>query len=675
MKAKALIFVLALAMTMVVGKAFAQVQATDVFEVSTNSNEVPQFSPCWEAGTLTLALQEGPFGAVLTTDLMVDSNGDLNNFEVNDDGSVLTAGVWDETETIQARLPLNVTSCVTLDYQWAFADAADLAALPVVDLGSDTDVAPDADTVADVQVTTPGARLQVVIEDGTQVVDISLVDATPVQPTTVNAVAPAVAVDTFIRVIADSAATDAAPNFVAFTFFDGTTTAGAPFFLPDPALNESPGDIYTDTLMEQDPAENTLCINVSNFAGTTVDLSLDSADTNPNVGRPFSYDPEARAQIADIINALNIGIGCAKSVCPDVTTVVIENPLQFGDDTIIAEFCYSENKGVEFNQTVCPEYGAQRIVIENASAFDPQTEYVVSLTLLVNGMEGTDAYSFASTTLDVEGYTTEAEACSAAGLNRGAERVVFNGTDAGFTIIDNNGDEVLPGDLQLPNSDGEFAPGDTIITGLSTPPSTAIVQPGNRFIVVEVPCIVWDQDLVSDGDEISVRVDLTIPPCSTVTVGEVCLFNYVDECPVDAVADTDCLLYPFFRADIEPGNPNTFNGISIVNLENTDATALITRYEEDGDIWEATVTVPALNAYVNTLGMVNWMAAADSAGDGDPTTTRSFATVVIDREATGFGFASTGAPAGESFSYRAVKTGEAQVGSAEDACGTLELGN
>lgn len=152
---------------------------------------------------------------------------------------------------------------------------------------------------------------------------------------------------------------------------------------------------------------------------------------------------------------------------------------------------------------------------------------------------------------------------------------------------------------------------------------------------IDIPEMRVDNNKVNGGEKVWVKICLSrytggiceeLPCCCEIYIGELC-------CPEDTASGFNAIVYPYFP----PANTTVWNllGMTITNLDDAAANAVITMYESDGDVGTLTVNVGAKGIYLNTLGAL----AADmeqTAGTGTLGDAKCYLVVEPLFNATGF---------------------------------------
>jgi hypothetical protein len=170
---------------------------------------------------------------------------------------------------------------------------------------------------------------------------------------------------------------------------------------------------------------------------------------------------------------------------------------------------------------------------------------------------------------------------------------------------------------------------------------------GSNVLEVNMPLVVFDPAVVSDGGQASVTVSLVRRPCGTVFTGTRVIAEYVDTCPAAAPATN--LLFPYAT----PLNDSSwwfgmsFNNPIVPPAAGVAGTYTITIYEDDGDVFQYTSPTTLAAGDMVTMSNVDLLAltwtTVSNAGGGTAGDTRCHIRVDCGwAGATGFGMTGNG---------------------------------
>jgi hypothetical protein len=395
------------------------------------------------------------------------------------------------------------------------------------------------------------------------------------------------------------------------------------------------GDVAGTCDVAAEVADNTICVDVSAYGDNTVDANIDSKDDK------YTFVP-SDPQVAHIIAAKAYRL----RACKDATTENItlgSTTDQGGDDCDAIDF--------EAGDNYCDTF-AGRLIIESQSAAFDQSNYEITLEILVNDQEGELGVYWTNQDVNADGHDTLDEACDDVAA-------IAVGAAADYTYYDEDGETVAAGTIPAPNVDECDVEVDERAVVLVTDSSTLSLDASNDFLWIDMPALNYDLDQIVEGDVLSVRVTLTKAPCTQVYQGTIELgtFGCAEE-----VLGANGLIYPYFTP-MSDTEGVYWDGIAIVNLGAVDGTATLYIYEQDGDQATMDVSVGANSMYVNLLSdMVSGMTLTQTV-EGTLGNSRVYIIVCTDFTADGFAMIAKEST-GESMGYL-----PRQPSSAPDVCG------
>lgn len=319
-------------------------------------------------------------------------------------------------------------------------------------------------------------------------------------------------------------------------------------------------------------AENTLCINVSLYDNEYVKLSFDSKNDK------YTWVP-SDPQVAHVVAAQNIAFApCAKRICGNILDPTTAS--QGGSDSCPA---INNEGGIDAAGTGYAGAGDgyctathrnNRVIIqETTGAAFPAGNYQVQLEIMVNGVGGDQGAYFdgpigtyaGSTSEDVCDYNTASSPQTTYYYDPSGTTATVSANDEDCSIAAaNRVVKVITAEVSLFNGTDE------------------------DFLWVDIPNIVWDRTLFTDGETLSVKVTLIKSPCGVIFEGEWCVGTLgCDDTNSDTCKEYS-RVYPYF------GKNNPYlNIFGITNTTSADGTYTVTIYEKDGDVFTSSVTVPA----------------------------------------------------------------------------------
>lgn len=335
-------------------------------------------------------------------------------------------------------------------------------------------------------------------------------------------------------------------------------------------------------------AQNTLCINVSAYSGSTVNGSFDSA------GDKFTFVP-SNPQIAHVVQALTINFDPCKGATPGY--------IEIGDRiTQGSETCqYFDNEDAFSNGYCVNTHFANDVILASNSPFD-LAQYTVQLDILVNGQGGNNGVYWTNDLLAVDAYTFYPGCPGAATTDIVGVYTYLNGSFA----------PVSAGPRNSGQCDVSAAFPDQRAVTLISPQTNLALTAGDDYIAFDLPALNYDLDEITAGDVVTVRITINKVPCGSIFTGiwDLGTFGCL------SAPQTSGLLYPYFTEAGESADAY-WDGFVITNPAMTDATCLVTWFEADGDQGTVTVVVPAMSQYVNLLSAMPWAQTVGLGSLGD----------------------------------------------------------
>jgi hypothetical protein len=375
----------------------------------------------------------------------------------------------------------------------------------------------------------------------------------------------------------------------------------------DQATNASyttPGIYYAPTGAAATLAQNTLCINVSAYTGTTVLMSMDSA------GDKFTFVP-SNPEIAHVVEELAIEFDPCKGQAPGY--IPIGSKITQGSETCVAfdndheELPPPMLPGVDDNGFCTFTHIANDIILEATNVPYDIATYTVRLDILVNGVGGNNGVYFSNEPLAVGAYTSN-PGCGLAHTDMTGTYTYLNGLMAPAT-------PALPNFWECDVASFPDARAVTLITDPTAPEADLGITAGTEdFLAFNLPAFNYDLDEITAGDVVSVQITISKIPCGTIFIGtwQIGTFGCL------SAPQMSGLLFPYFT-EIDASADLFWDGIAITNPGLTAGSALITVVEADGDQGTITVTVPAMGQYVNLLSSMAFVQTVGTGTLGDST--------------------------------------------------------
>lgn len=342
-------------------------------------------------------------------------------------------------------------------------------------------------------------------------------------------------------------------------------------------------------------SENTLCINVSHadFNNEYVKMSFDSK------GDKYTWIP-SDPQVAHVVPQKTVDLAaCVKPECGYIPT---PSAATQGSSLV----CYPINNeagngigvGAEnyagYADGYCPStHRNNRMILQNVSGepFDAGM-YQIQLEILVDGKTGDQGAYFAGP-IGYASTSTLTAACEATSAAVGT--IYYNAADDSNVYQLDAAGTVLSG--LSPASDMDCSIGVlNRITKVKTVETSFFNGTDQDFLFVDIPNIVWDASLFTEGENLTVRVKLLKAPCGIIATEELCIGTR--GCPT-ATDPNLCReytrVYPFFGKEAD-----YINVLGITNTTSASKTFAVTVYEKDGDMFSGSIEVGA-NQVLGTI--------------------------------------------------------------------------
>lgn len=343
-------------------------------------------------------------------------------------------------------------------------------------------------------------------------------------------------------------------------------------------------------------ADNTLCIDVHLYDYEYVKLSFDSKLDK------YTWVP-SDPQVAHVVAASSIGFApCIKRICGKI---IDPSTGSQGQDDQCRTINNEGGIDVNLNSSLtnyagssdgyCPETHRNNKLILQETSTNPFNGglYQVQLEILVNGVAGDQGAYFAGQIATLAG-SNSTDVCA---------------FDADSSILTTTFYDAAGGVVSTLSAeqDCSIAASSRAVRAI-TGEAALFNGTDDDFLWVDIPDIVWDRTLFTNGETLSVRVTLIKSPCGVIFQDVWC----VGTLGCTTVSDPNCFsrIYPYFGKD----NPY-LNIFGITNPTDTDGTYNVTIYEKDGDVFTATVLVGAHKISAVLLHDMT-VTATSSAGGG-----------------------------------------------------------
>lgn len=412
-------------------------------------------------------------------------------------------------------------------------------------------------------------------------------------------------------------------------YSNGTSTSEA-YVYDVTKIDSSLSGLAALTTELADTADNSMCINISdaNFTASKVFANFDAVDDK------YLFVP-SNPQVAHIIGAATYTLEDSYKSRQTGNLVLPGTAVQGSTVT-----CALINNSMNVTSTNANDYGFcttgdlhqyNNIVISNEDGFSLEGDIQVTYELLVNGESGANGVYWSGASFP-SGYGTT------------LKKAVTNTSGATFTgkaFKSNGTSEVVTFDTGV-DCDVDDDSKATIVKATATASAMGLDNGTYAYMSLDMPDMVIDGSEVSEGDVLSVKVTVESLPCGAIIDGKTWTIGTFG-CPATSTSYSQ--RYPYFGKS----TGNYANVIIITNVGSTDGTASLTLYEEDGDIFTASVPVEAHKLAVNLLGNLTWT-AKDSTGGGTLGDVRGYIECSADFSVDGAAMI-TNATTGESIGY------------------------
>jgi hypothetical protein len=310
------------------------------------------------------------------------------------------------------------------------------------------------------------------------------------------------------------------------------------------------GDII-DTAEQVPHVENTLCLDVTKYAGDLVFLSFASLNDK------FTFTGDS--QIAHVAAANSLSL----NYCGGKTNLPTTGNIKIGDQNACA-FDYETPSGY------CNDFKGNRLYLTGTSTFgDPGDSYDMEIDSDTPGV-----YFHAQPV--IKGFKPdETKDCSATG----------NGVSATFDMYNETGTKnpAVPDDSCSVNAASRIR---KVMT------SGGAISSIDQYdaLWIDLPEMDYDTTIIGAGTQAEITITFSKYPCGVVFTKSVVIGTFVTDC---GVSDTTNLLYPFLPP-LDGSLPGWWGGFTVVNASTKAGTAILTFYERDGDT--ATLTTPSIAA-------------------------------------------------------------------------------
>jgi hypothetical protein len=314
-------------------------------------------------------------------------------------------------------------------------------------------------------------------------------------------------------------------------------------------------------------ADNTLCINVSQYDFNTVNANMDSA------GDKFTFIP-SNPQVAHVVGAVSYTL----IDCEKVATGNIElgsTAGQGGNDSCV-DFDWDTGEGY------CPgtHSSTNLFVVETTSAgtFYSVGEYQLEMTILTDGVYWTDDSPVG------ESFITGENACA-----DGYPNVTV------FTVAEYYDADGNAGAAPVPASSSDCDFTEDAVSLITDCSDTLITTGNRRAVAFDIPAMKYRLNEVMAGDEVIIEIKLIKCPCGSVWTQQLNVGTFGCAAPE---GPTFSLLYPYGTA---MSGDVWWDGFVLTNISSDAGTATLYFWEADNDQGQMIVSVPAGGMFVSTF--------------------------------------------------------------------------
>lgn len=431
----------------------------------------------------------------------------------------------------------------------------------------------------------------------------------------------------------DTTTQDATFTFDALTAGDSSDVlifkflSGTDYATLDAAADISIYDVVdsTPTYATADTEANSLCIDISETSAATINANFDSSDDI------YTFVP-SNPQVAHVVTGSTYSLYEAKLR----ETGNIPLP-EAGSQTETCAYIVNDSESDTYWCDTGDTHNDNELIVETTSAYALDGDVQVTYEILVNGESGNNGVYWGSTS---DSITTAVDTDPAAVLTVGAAA-----TGAlSFTAYESDGSTTVA-TLDSSPSDCEVDDANKAVILKGSAPAATLNLNGGLYNYFYLPIgnMVYDTSEIQEGDVVSVKVTIETLPCGTIIDGETWEIGTFG-CVASSTSYTQ--RYPYFAKT----TGSYANALIITNVGSNDGTAELTLYEEDGDIFTASVDVTAYGMVVDLVGNLTWTATAASAGSGTVGDARGWIDLSADFSVDGAAMI-TNASTGESIGY------------------------
>lgn len=270
--------------------------------------------------------------------------------------------------------------------------------------------------------------------------------------------------------------------------------------------------------------DNSLCIDVSEWSDATVQGNMDSLNDK------YTFIP-SNPQIAHIIDPVPISFAyCGYPPNPGQIARGIVGETNGEDWSTCTSFDYETGYGYAPSN----RYGTNRLILQSAVPFIPTT-YQVELEIVVDGQKGDHGVYFTNDLLEVGGFDTIEDSCAATvtayddSLTNVGVQMYYSGTGSPLNYTNL---------FVQPSPDSCSVPTTARAVKLRSAETSLGLSINNDFIVIDIPALMYDRNMLVGGEFVSIRVGLIKLPCAMIFYGENNIGTmFLD--PTDVDDDTD----------------------------------------------------------------------------------------------------------------------------------------
>jgi hypothetical protein len=344
---------------------------------------------------------------------------------------------------------------------------------------------------------------------------------------------------------------------------------------------------YTSYGKAMTAAENTLCVNISQYSGSSVSLTLDSIDQDGQVPYVFAPNPATISTLLASSDVYSLVESATKGAAKKIELPAYTYPAPTQDDpepdpTI--DECGFDFDNYDAAELMCEDPDFQT-VLTSTEGFLASKSYTLTLTIEVAGSTADGGVYFNTNALAYE-FSNSSDPDDVGVPGSAA-------TDASPELVDNAG--TCDGAVLALSADSADCMDFDNCNRIGT--LAFNIQPGtNRnYLHINIPAMVIDKAEATADETVSLKVYMGEAPCGKELVTTMTIGYLVEDCtqggPIKKYKGTD-LVYPYFIELANMTNGAWWAGVAFVNRleEDTRFTAKI--YDSNGNCGTWVTEVP-----------------------------------------------------------------------------------